>query len=117
MPRIARLRPMRSHTLAALTVAAALTLTACSSSSAAPETPEDAMTASCDVFAKWASDGQPADERDQLITDTGEYITLADQRLQDAHAGLVRTVTEPDQTWQLASDVFASVCMDLGWTA
>ena len=44
MPQIARLRPMRPHTLAVLTAAAALTLTACSSTGEADTMPTTTAT-------------------------------------------------------------------------
>lgn len=105
---------MRLATAASLALATTLTLTACSSSTT-PETPDEAMQVACTDFAEWAQDGQDPAKRQQITDQTGEHIAKTDQRLQDAHAGLVRTVDGADDTWQLASDVFASTCMDLGW--
>ncbi len=76
----------------------------------------DSSELACDDFAGHARDGLPAAERAETVRSVGEVVGNADQSLQDAHAGLVRTVGGSDSGYQLAADTFAQACFDNGWT-
>lgn len=101
---------MRKTTVMTITVAAALTA-GCSSSSEMLDSTELV----CDEFATFAQDGRPADQRSDVISSIGEVIGNADQRLKDYYATLTNTVNGPANAQELADDVFAQTCFDVGW--
>lgn len=75
----------------------------------------DATELACDDFAAHARDGLPAAERVKTAQSVGEVVGNADQRVRDAHAGLVRTADGSDSSYRLAADTFAQSCFDAGW--
>lgn len=75
----------------------------------------DPTELACDDFAGHARDGLPAAERAETVRSVGDVVGNADQSLQDAYDGLVRTVSGPDSAYRLAADTFAQACFNLGW--
>ena len=75
----------------------------------------DASEQVCDEFAAHAKNGLLAAERAEVVRSMGEVVGNAVQPLQDAHDGLLRTVSGPDSGYQLAADTFAQACFDNGW--
>lgn len=69
----------------------------------------------CDDFAAYARDGQPRDQRTQVVSKIGRLVGNAESELQEAHDVLTRSVDAPDSQWTVAADTFAQTCFDLGW--
>lgn len=68
----------------------------------------------CRDLAEYARAGQRPEDRAALVEKIGKRVNGADQRLRDAYGGLQRTLGGSESGFQLAADVFAKTCQDLG---
>lgn len=94
-----------------LGLAALLLLAGCGSEGAAAT---DSTKFVCDDFATFVRDGKPADKRSEVVSDIGELIGNADEKVRGAYDTLTNTVNTPTAQ-PLADDTFAQACFDAGW--
>lgn len=77
--------------------------------------PNEASDAVCLDFARFAKDGQPMDQRWDLITSMSGQIDDADQNLRDAYSGLYLEIDHDADAWFVVAEVFAQACIDNNW--
>lgn len=69
----------------------------------------------CDDFAAYARDGQPRDQRSEVVSGMGRLIGNAAPALEEAHGALAQSVDGSESQWSSAADGFAQACFDNGW--
>ncbi|MFJ9128929.1 hypothetical protein ACIRJS_32990 [Streptomyces sp. NPDC102340] len=121
----------RRTTAAGLLVAAALTLTACSSADngdakpkasatekADPNKLDDAGKFACDDFAKDYQSADTTQARLDLAHKVNKWAPKSyTKNIADNGKVLARGAGGSDGSWQTAADTFAQSCLDAGWKA